>query len=52
MRRPRRHVGFVQILLQKSKIERPKNLAKVDPGASLLLHRLSAALRRLVIDFG
>jgi hypothetical protein len=30
------HVGFVPILLQKSKIEQPKNLAKVDLWTSLL----------------
>ena len=29
----------------------PKNLAKVDLGLALLLHRLSAPLRRPVIDF-
>ena len=29
-----------------------KNLAKVDLGASLLLDRLSATLRRSVVDFG
>jgi hypothetical protein len=45
-------VGFWQILLQKSKIEHPKNLAKVDLRASLLLPRYSAPLRRPVVDIG
>ena len=45
-------VRFVPILLQKSKIEQFKNLAEVDLGAWPLLHRLSAPLRRPVIDFG
>jgi hypothetical protein len=41
-----------QIVLQKSKIDNPENLAKVDLWTSLLLRRSSALLRRSVIDFG
>src|SRR6266511_1312455 len=41
-----------QILLQKSKIERPKNLAKVDLWTSLLLRRFATPLPRSAIDFG
>jgi hypothetical protein len=36
----------------KVEIEHPKNLAKVDLRASLLLHRFSAPLGRSMIDFG
>jgi hypothetical protein len=36
----------------KVEIEHPKNLAKVDLRASLLLRRFSAPLRRSMIDFG
>ena len=39
-------------MLQKSKIEHPKNLAKVDLWASLRLRRSLAPLQRSVIDFG
>jgi hypothetical protein len=38
--------------LQKSKSNNPKNLAKVDLWASLLLRRFSTPLRMPMIDFG
>jgi hypothetical protein len=47
-----RNFRFWQILLQKSKIEQPQNLAKVDLWASLRLRRSLAPRRRPVIDFG
>jgi hypothetical protein len=43
---------FAPILLQKWKINNPKNLAKVGVWTSLLLRRFSTPLRRSVIDFG
>jgi hypothetical protein len=43
---------FWRILLKKSKSTDPKNLAKVDLRASLLLYRQSACLRGPVRDFG
>jgi hypothetical protein len=45
-------VRIGSILLQKSKIEQPKNLAKVDLWTFLLLRRFSALLGRSVVDFG
>jgi hypothetical protein len=46
------HVAYWQILLQKSKIDQPQKLAKVDFWTSLLLRRFSTPLRKSVIDFG
>jgi hypothetical protein len=43
------NVRLAPILLQKSKIEQPQNLAKVDLWISLLLRRLSTPLRRSMI---
>jgi len=43
---------YVPIMLQKSKIISPKNLAKVDFWTSLPLRRFSAPLGRSVVDFG
>jgi hypothetical protein len=40
------------IVLQKSKIAQPKNLAKVDFWTSLRLRDLSTLLGRSVVDFG
>jgi hypothetical protein len=46
------HVCCGSILLQKSKIEQRKNLAKVDFETSPQLHWSSALIRGSVIDFG
>jgi hypothetical protein len=43
---------LADFVAKSRKSNNPKNLAKVDLEASLLLHRLSAPLRRPVIDFG
>jgi hypothetical protein len=48
----RHPVSCGQILLQKSKIEQPENLAKVDLWASQRLRSSLAPLRRSVVDFG
>src|SRR6478752_10355677 len=45
-----RKVRFWRILLPKSKIEQPQNLAKVDLWAFLLLRRFSTPLRGPVTD--
>jgi hypothetical protein len=46
------NVRFAPILLQKSKIEQREKSRESRSRGFLLLHRLSATLRRSVVDFG